>query len=267
MTAIDDFASRGPAPGALCRGRALRHLRQSRRSTDAGITPSIDTDEARRARSSSARWRHGELDAGVVYHSDVVASGDTVARGPDPRRSRTSSPPIRSPPSPRRSTPAGPSVRRVRLAASGLGSSRRTGSLHRDPPSWPGDGRRWRCGPGRHGLVFMTLPFIGLLRGRLGVTLGELLTDPFVLEALRLSVVTSLAATVLSLAFGVPMAWLLARTSFPGAAGTRDRAAADGAAAGGRRGRPAVRARPPGPGRAVARPSSSGSCCRSRHGG
>ncbi len=70
--------------------------------------------------------------------------------------------------------------------------------------------------PAAIGFAFMALPFIGLLTRTPWGDLGELLTDPFVVEALRLSVVTSLAATVLSLAVGVPMAWLLARTTFPG---------------------------------------------------
>ena len=68
------------------------------------------------------------------------------------------------------------------------------------------------------GFAFMALPFIGLLTRTPWGELRELLTDPFVVAALRLSVVTSLAATVLSLTIGVPMAWLLARTSFPGRA-------------------------------------------------
>ncbi len=70
--------------------------------------------------------------------------------------------------------------------------------------------------PAAIGIVFMTLPLVGLLTRTPWGDLGELFSDPFVLEALRLSVVTSLAATVLSLAVGVPMAWLLARTTFPG---------------------------------------------------
>jgi molybdate transport system permease protein len=66
------------------------------------------------------------------------------------------------------------------------------------------------------GFLFMALPFVGLLTRTPWGEMTELLTDPFVVEALRLSVLTSLAATVLSLGVGVPMAWLLARTSFPG---------------------------------------------------
>ncbi len=66
------------------------------------------------------------------------------------------------------------------------------------------------------GLAFMVLPFVGLLIRTPWGELAEHLSDPFVLAALRLSVVTSLAATALCLVIGVPLAWLLARTTFPG---------------------------------------------------
>jgi molybdate transport system permease protein len=44
------------------------------------------------------------------------------------------------------------------------------------------------------------------------------LTDPAVRPALRLSLVCSLSATAISLVVGVPIAWVLARTQFPGKA-------------------------------------------------
>jgi molybdate transport system permease protein len=47
-------------------------------------------------------------------------------------------------------------------------------------------------------------------------TLPQRLTQPGVLAALRLSLVTATLATGVSLLLGVPLAWLLARTSFPG---------------------------------------------------
>jgi molybdate transport system permease protein len=43
-----------------------------------------------------------------------------------------------------------------------------------------------------------------------------LLTDPSVRRALLLSLFCASVSTVLSLAFGVPLAWVLARASFPG---------------------------------------------------
>jgi molybdate transport system permease protein len=46
--------------------------------------------------------------------------------------------------------------------------------------------------------------------------LPQRLTEPGVLTALRLSLLTATLATLVSLVLGVPLAWILARTSFPG---------------------------------------------------
>jgi len=73
-------------------------------------------------------------------------------------------------------------------------------------------------------LFFLSLPFILLIT----MPLGELLTssglsslvqtlqDPQVLRALSRSIGTSLAAACICLAFGTPLAYLLARRRFPG---------------------------------------------------
>ncbi|MFD1932333.1 MULTISPECIES: ABC transporter permease [Nonomuraea] len=66
------------------------------------------------------------------------------------------------------------------------------------------------------GLAFLVLPLAGLLIRAPWPTLLDRLSEPQVLEALRLSLVTSTIATVVCLLFGVPLAWLLARVSFPG---------------------------------------------------
>jgi molybdate transport system permease protein len=61
---------------------------------------------------------------------------------------------------------------------------------------------------------FLALPFVGLI---LRVTPGELfsrLGSPLVLDALRLSLVTSLAATTVVAVFGVPVAYVLATREF-----------------------------------------------------
>jgi molybdate transport system permease protein len=47
-------------------------------------------------------------------------------------------------------------------------------------------------------------------------SLPQRLTEPGVLTALRLSLVTATLATAASLVLGVPLAWILARTTFPG---------------------------------------------------
>ncbi len=70
--------------------------------------------------------------------------------------------------------------------------------------------------PAMLGMVFLVLPLAGLLVRAPWSTLPERLSEPQVLEALRLSLVTASLATVICLVLGVPLAWLLARTDFPG---------------------------------------------------
>ncbi|OKI46460.1 ABC transporter permease [Streptomyces sp. MJM1172] len=67
-------------------------------------------------------------------------------------------------------------------------------------------------------LAFLLLPLIGILTRTQWSELGEHLTSPGVVEALRLSAVVSLWALGLSLVLGVPLAWLLARVPFKGKA-------------------------------------------------
>jgi molybdate transport system permease protein len=68
------------------------------------------------------------------------------------------------------------------------------------------------------GFAFIAIPLIGLVQQ---VSWGDLWTNlrtPEATSALRLSVVCSLWATLLSVVFGVPLAWVLARVRFPGRA-------------------------------------------------
>jgi molybdate transport system permease protein len=65
-------------------------------------------------------------------------------------------------------------------------------------------------------VAFLALPLAGLLLRTSWSTLWSDLTSPVALDALRLSLACSLWATGLSLFFGVPLAWILARCSFPG---------------------------------------------------
>ena len=60
------------------------------------------------------------------------------------------------------------------------------------------------------------LPLAGLLIRAPWPTLPQRLTEPGVLAALRLSLLTATLATALCLLAGVPLAWILARTAFPG---------------------------------------------------
>jgi molybdate transport system permease protein len=70
--------------------------------------------------------------------------------------------------------------------------------------------------PAGLGLAFLVLPLAGLVIRAPWSTLPERLTEPGVLTALRLSLLTSTLATALCLLVGVPLAWLLARVEFPG---------------------------------------------------
>jgi len=65
-------------------------------------------------------------------------------------------------------------------------------------------------------LVFVLVPFVALLQRAPWTGLGSLLADPVVRDALRLSLTSAFAATALSLVFGIPLAWMLARVDFPG---------------------------------------------------
>ncbi|CAN5870705.1 ABC transporter permease [soil metagenome] len=69
---------------------------------------------------------------------------------------------------------------------------------------------------GATAVVFLTLPLIGLASRTPWGQIPMLLTEPVVAQTLRLSLTASLAALALSTVLGVPLAWLLARTRFPG---------------------------------------------------
>lgn len=66
------------------------------------------------------------------------------------------------------------------------------------------------------GLAFVVVPLVALLQRAPWSDLVDIVTEPIVTDALRLSVVSALAATAISLLVGVPLAWVLARSSFRG---------------------------------------------------
>jgi len=70
--------------------------------------------------------------------------------------------------------------------------------------------------PALLGLAFLLVPLLALVVRAPWSDLPEQLTGPAVWDALRLSLVCATTATALSLVVGVPLAWLLARTDFPG---------------------------------------------------
>ncbi|MFJ9709971.1 ABC transporter permease [Streptomyces sp. NPDC101234] len=70
--------------------------------------------------------------------------------------------------------------------------------------------------PGAVALAFLLLPLLALLLRAPWSSLPSLLTSTEVWQALQLSLLSATAATAVSLVLGVPLAWLLARTEFPG---------------------------------------------------
>ena len=70
--------------------------------------------------------------------------------------------------------------------------------------------------PGVVALAFLVVPLLALLAQAPWGSFGGILTSPEALAALRLSLVTSLLATLVALVIGVPLAWLLARDALPG---------------------------------------------------
>lgn len=66
------------------------------------------------------------------------------------------------------------------------------------------------------GLAVFVVPLAGLLARTPWTRLPTLLAGDVVTDALRLSLLTSTASTVLAVLVGVPLAWLLARVDFPG---------------------------------------------------
>ncbi len=65
-------------------------------------------------------------------------------------------------------------------------------------------------------VLFLAVPIVALLVRASWGTLWDDLSTPEARSALRLSLVCSLWATALSIVFGVPLAWVLARTRMPG---------------------------------------------------
>lgn len=70
--------------------------------------------------------------------------------------------------------------------------------------------------PALIGLAFLLLPLVALLVRAPWRSLPDQLTSAEVWQSLQLSLVCATAATAVSLVIGVPLAWLLARTDFPG---------------------------------------------------
>ncbi|MEI7554061.1 ABC transporter permease [Candidatus Chlorohelix sp.] len=75
----------------------------------------------------------------------------------------------------------------------------------------------WLALSGATMLLFLSLPLVALLiRSVIGGTLGDYFSKPSVINALQLSLVTTVLTLSLSVAFGTPLAYLMARYRFPG---------------------------------------------------
>nr|WP_026310716.1 ABC transporter permease [Parafrankia elaeagni] len=64
--------------------------------------------------------------------------------------------------------------------------------------------------------LFLLMPLLALIIRAPWESLPDLLTDPSTRHALWLSVRTATIATVVCMLFGIPLAWALARATFPG---------------------------------------------------
>jgi molybdate transport system permease protein len=79
----------------------------------------------------------------------------------------------------------------------------------------------WMIVPALAGASFVVLPLVAMAARVDWPRFGELITSAAALDALDLSLRTSVVSTVLCLVLGVPMATVLARTQFPGQAFVR----------------------------------------------
>jgi len=70
--------------------------------------------------------------------------------------------------------------------------------------------------PAAVAVLFLLLPLVAMIVRAPWRDLPRILVDSQAVAALRLSLETATAATALCLVFGVPLAWVLARASFPG---------------------------------------------------
>lgn len=66
------------------------------------------------------------------------------------------------------------------------------------------------------GIAFLVLPLVALALQTPWASLGVLVGDPVVTQALWLSLTTSAWALAVATVLGLPLAWVLARTRFPG---------------------------------------------------
>ncbi len=66
------------------------------------------------------------------------------------------------------------------------------------------------------GVAWFAIPLVGIIARTPWGDLPSLLTDEVARDALRLSLIVSVLTTLIATILGVPVAWVLARTEFPG---------------------------------------------------
>ena len=189
VTTIEDFTDEALLHRAVRRGGAVRRLRPG------GVRQRRDhpVDRHRRARRARllAKVETGDLDAGIVYHTDVLASGGAVMASPFPTTRTSSRVPDRHARPTRERPRPGQGVRRLRALRRGqeiLESVRVLPHRERPAPAPARDPARARgpAGRARPSSSWSCRSWALLQRGALGVPRRPL-SDPLVPEALRLS--------------------------------------------------------------------------------
>lgn len=71
-------------------------------------------------------------------------------------------------------------------------------------------------GPGAIAVAFLVIPLVALLAQAPWASFGAIVSTPAAMDALRLSLFTSVSATAIAAVIGIPLAWLLAREILPG---------------------------------------------------
>jgi len=268
VTALKDLAGPGVSV-AVCVPKAPCGKLATKVFENAGLDVTPVTQEVD-VKATLRKVALGEVDAGLVYVTDVKAAGGKVTGIPIPQEVNDSttypigvieasskkrlaqafvdhvlsadgtavltaagfSPPEEdrsTGPSPTGSTPAGTPATGTRPASSPRRTPRRPSRWARPGP--PARRRRASRAPGRPpveplasmslcaalAVGFLLLPLVALLADTPWDDLPRIMSEARTLDTLRLSLTTATAATGTSLLLGVPLAWVLARSGFPGA--------------------------------------------------
>src|SRR3954471_9828650 len=210
----------GSQGGGLRPDRALRSggddgLRQREDHREAGGQPRRRQVDARRGRVGRGRRRHrlrhrrpgreGEGD-GCAHPGRRERRHDLPDRGADAREERHAGQGVGGLRALGRGA-AGAEGRRLPAAVKRSSATRRTPGLGTPLIVVP---------PAVLAVLFLALPTAAILVRTPWSRLGSIYHEQGVWTALRISVVSSLEATTLSLLLGVPLAWALARVRMPG---------------------------------------------------